>query len=1361
MGTVEQSLEEIAACIAGSNPHVGLVAGKCDSGKPCPAGYFCPNSSSLIACPQGYFCPPSSMFPVTCSLGSLLEQIPTASLSPSLSLIVQQLEASGIPVGGNLCPPLSKDPFMGCPGGFFCPTPSAAIQCPVGHYCPERCTSPVTCSFLLHCSHSGTRSLDHTPSVLLHCFHSGTRVPNVEWWSFLALASLVIVILYAVWRYRVSEQMNKAGSLDEEDLNQFLSSIGLKKAGRLDEEDLNQFLSSIGLKKVIGRGASKIEGAASRGGALDADSTRLETPASRRMSKAGDEPSARFSSTPGMNHSPAKITPIDLAIPREAVSLIGQPTEGLAVLLSSSTDISLPSGRLAVLLNSSTDISLPSGRLAVLLNRQDTLGAEAKAILEGGGALVTNPPHALDEQTHEKERENAPLLSPHSTPRPGAGCGVEQEDSLASISVAELLKSCVSPKFSLEFNGLNVTLNKGADRVQGVKVDAEERGRTWGADEGSRRRQHSGEAGRGEPHGGRSQRCPRSFSAAARNGVVERVMATLGLTHIENNVVNNVATGISSDQRNLVSIGIELVSLPSVLLVDSGTSSRCWDAHANTALLPSFRELTRETGLCMAMVIDQPRYSMLETFDTVLLLAQGRPTYLGPTSLALDYFRELGFTPPELSDPVDFFLDVISGLVSRPGDEDFKTSEIFDLWGGFGQNWVQAQDRGSDEGLPGARAGRDESLGKVGQQRQQQGQGQQGQGQQSYCALADQRSLGGGSCVEAALAELRKRPVNRRHQDLSRPYCPDDDAADWEGNALQTMESMSLYSNVQAMDSMSLYSNAQELVSEVANFFSSLPMLVERELKGIPDDDEGEEHNDPMPSINPMHTSAKDPVASRGQDDPMPSTNPMRTNAMGPVPRNTPSPASLPAREEGQRGDLDYVRAEIHAAGDVSAGPSDSYGSRSPFTNAATWISLGGAPASTSKFTPPPPGITLASNVVGSAAKLPWRPRDLQAICDKFDHMDTDGSGDLRDLSLQDFIAYWGDLAAGRSTHQTSIFVKESYVDFINYFMVKGGQRIDRSEFMALIKAKLLVAELGTLLDGTPLISEGQGGGKGSALDMRQGSAQRRVLDGVMKRLYRSQEVAGPGQGSTSMGGFSVRPPPMYRSQDLPGPGQGSTSMGGFTVQPPPMYRPEHHPEAYTPPQCNPEGIDLNMMDDTASLLPLHGESREQGRNNVQSHALHTSPGYTGIPLLYHLYKDAVKSARPAHMPRAQQTMPVPLYNSGPSVNSVPPACARDRSPERAALPSHLMPPGAAYNVHYPATREQRNNSNSHLYQLNPLYTMYSIPAVSIFNGARKVQALPSHSGPEQGGHAKAQAVQQHIDPAGEHQEPLWIIVDR
>jgi hypothetical protein len=60
------------------------------------------------------------------------------------------------------------------------------------------------------------------------------------------------------------------------------------------------------------------------------------------------------------------------------------------------------------------------------------------------------------------------------------------------------------------------------------------------------------------------------------------------------------------------------------------------------------------------------RFEIIQKCDIVLLLAKGGLTvYKGSVPNALKYFSELGFPCPAFSNPMDHFIDVISGKVAK------------------------------------------------------------------------------------------------------------------------------------------------------------------------------------------------------------------------------------------------------------------------------------------------------------------------------------------------------------------------------------------------------------------------------------------------------------------------------------------------------------------------------------------------------------------------------------------------------------------------------------------------------------------------------------------------------------------------
>lgn len=149
----------------------------------------------------------------------------------------------------------------------------------------------------------------------------------------------------------------------------------------------------------------------------------------------------------------------------------------------------------------------------------------------------------------------------------------------------------------------------------------------------------------------------------------------LQMSHIEDSIVGSVEKrGISGGQRKRVNIGMELVTNPSLLFLDEPTSGL--DASTTLSLLHALRSVSR-LGITIIMVLHQPRYDAFLAFDNLLLLGfGGRTIYMGPSTLCHTYFTSLGYSMAFGQNPSDFFLDVISGEVSKPATDEQTNIQI-------------------------------------------------------------------------------------------------------------------------------------------------------------------------------------------------------------------------------------------------------------------------------------------------------------------------------------------------------------------------------------------------------------------------------------------------------------------------------------------------------------------------------------------------------------------------------------------------------------------------------------------------------------------------------------------------------------
>lgn len=162
----------------------------------------------------------------------------------------------------------------------------------------------------------------------------------------------------------------------------------------------------------------------------------------------------------------------------------------------------------------------------------------------------------------------------------------------------------------------------------------------------------------------------------------EMVLRELGLAAIKDKIVGSVERrGISGGQRKRVNIGMEVVTLPSLLIMDEPTSGL--DANGCQRLIEFCKNLTK-MNITVINVIHQPRYTSFILFDHLLLLSKYGTLYEGPAITSLLYFNYgLNFKIDKNENPADVLMDIISG--SRGVAQD----ELVNIWRDNGIDWVK------------------------------------------------------------------------------------------------------------------------------------------------------------------------------------------------------------------------------------------------------------------------------------------------------------------------------------------------------------------------------------------------------------------------------------------------------------------------------------------------------------------------------------------------------------------------------------------------------------------------------------------------------------------------------------------------
>ncbi|PUZ50273.1 hypothetical protein GQ55_6G045700 [Panicum hallii var. hallii] len=180
-------------------------------------------------------------------------------------------------------------------------------------------------------------------------------------------------------------------------------------------------------------------------------------------------------------------------------------------------------------------------------------------------------------------------------------------------------------------------------------------------------------------------RLPRALGAGEKRAQAEAVMRELGLAKVAHSMVGGVRglRGLSGGERKRVSIGLEMLVDPSLLLLDEPTSGL--DSTTAARIVGTLRRMAADGGRTVVVTIHQPSSRLYHMFDKVLLLsADGCPIYYGRAADALSYFASVGFASPLSLNPADLMLDLANGIAPQTtsGDADGGEARMAAVTGG-------------------------------------------------------------------------------------------------------------------------------------------------------------------------------------------------------------------------------------------------------------------------------------------------------------------------------------------------------------------------------------------------------------------------------------------------------------------------------------------------------------------------------------------------------------------------------------------------------------------------------------------------------------------------------------------------------
>jgi ABC-type multidrug transport system ATPase subunit len=155
---------------------------------------------------------------------------------------------------------------------------------------------------------------------------------------------------------------------------------------------------------------------------------------------------------------------------------------------------------------------------------------------------------------------------------------------------------------------------------------------------------------------------------------VDSLLEELKLTKCKDvRIGNEMRKGISGGERKRTSIGIEIMSNPSILFLDEPTSGL--DSQTSFVVIDFVKEIARKKNISVILTIHQPSSNIMGIIDRILLMNKGNLCYQGATENVSTYFEGINMPLGEMANPADSFMHKIEEQNSRLDKQDKSGEE--------------------------------------------------------------------------------------------------------------------------------------------------------------------------------------------------------------------------------------------------------------------------------------------------------------------------------------------------------------------------------------------------------------------------------------------------------------------------------------------------------------------------------------------------------------------------------------------------------------------------------------------------------------------------------------------------------------
>ncbi|CAA0836364.1 ABC transporter G family member 23 [Striga hermonthica] len=153
----------------------------------------------------------------------------------------------------------------------------------------------------------------------------------------------------------------------------------------------------------------------------------------------------------------------------------------------------------------------------------------------------------------------------------------------------------------------------------------------------------------------------KEITSRERETRVDSLMQELGLEHVgESYIGDEENRGISGGERKRVSIGVDVINDPPILLLDEPTSGL--DSRSAFRVVELLSSMARAKQRTIVFSIHQPSYRILQHISNFLILSHGSVAHHGSLKSLERAIIGLGIKIPSRLNPLEFSMEIISTL---------------------------------------------------------------------------------------------------------------------------------------------------------------------------------------------------------------------------------------------------------------------------------------------------------------------------------------------------------------------------------------------------------------------------------------------------------------------------------------------------------------------------------------------------------------------------------------------------------------------------------------------------------------------------------------------------------------------------